>query len=159
MGILGGRRRHDRHHCRCFSIDAGMLRMLKKKLAGLGFKPQMFEEDHGQVWGLRLKTSEYEQIHIKAMPDGVIESEAEPPPQYPLAHLDKKYSHSPHRYVGGILRRLRIPFQTARDVPSTCRRPIVARPKNLVDAKTIGLIAAIVLGAFTAGVVYGRRRR
>ena len=138
--------RHDRHHCRCFSVGAHTVGPLREKLVGLGFEPQMLEMPHGQVWGMRLRTSEHEQIHIKAMPDGMIESEAEPPPEYPLAHLNPKHSHSPHRDILGILRSLRIPFQRVRDVPATCRRPVVILPDNPVGWEEIAVAAGACIG-------------
>lgn len=158
MASSGGRKRHDRHHCRCFSIDAGMLRLLKKKLAGLGFKPQTLEADHGQAWGLRLRTSEYEQIHIKAMPNGVIESEAEPPPEYPFAHLNPEHSYSSHRHVLRILRSLRIPFQRVRDVPSTCRRPVVVHPENPTGWEAFAWAAGLGFGLGAAAAIAYRSR-
>ena len=68
MGSPNDGRSHDQHHCRCFSVGAGMISPLRKMLAGLGFEPQNAEMPHGQVWGLRRRMSEYKQIHIKAMP-------------------------------------------------------------------------------------------
>ena len=151
--------RHDRHHCRCFRIGADTVRLLKKKLAGLGFEPQTFEMDHGHAWGMRLRTSEYEQIHIKAMPDGAIESEAEPPPEYPFAHLNPEHSYSSHRDVLRILRSLRIPFQRVRDVPPTCRRPAVVHPENPTGWEVLACAGlGFVAGLGTAAAVKHWRR-
>ena len=149
--------RHDRHHCRCFSVDVRAIDRLRKGLVGLGFEPQALEMPHGQVWGVRLRTSDHEQIHIKAMPSGIIESEAEPPPEYPLAHTNPEHSYSPHRNVEGILRRLRVPFQRVRDIPSTCRRPVIVRPMNYVGWLTIvgGIALTVIVGL---GVWAARRR-
>ena len=151
--------RHDRHHCRCFRVGVRMVRPLKDALAGLGFKQQTLEENHGQAWGLRLRTSEYEQIHIKAMPNGVIESEAEPPPEYPFAHLNPEHSYSSHRDVLRILRRLRIPFQRVRDVPPTCRRPAVVHPENPTGWEVLACAGlGFVAGLGTAAAVKHWRR-
>ena len=77
----------------------------------------------------------------------MIESEAEPPPEYPFAHLNPKHSHSPHRDILGILRSLRIPFQRVRDVPATCRRPAVVLPENPTGWKVVaGVVVVAVVG-------------
>ena len=152
MDVTSDGGRHDRHHCRCFSVGAHTVGQLREKLVGLGFKPQTLEVQHGQVWGLRLRTSEYKQIHIKAMQNGMIESEAEPPPEYPIAHLNPEHSYSSHRDVGAILRSLRIPFQRVRDVPATCRRPVVVHPDNPTGWEAIAGAAGlcIVIGIAVA---------
>ena len=150
--------RHDQHHCRCFSISRSCVNLLWSGLRGLGFAEQILEMDHGQAWGLRRKTSEIEQIHVKAMPDGRIESEMEPQPEYPIAHINPAHSYSPHREVGRLLSKLRIPFQRVVNVPSTCWRPIVILPKSLIHWKTLACIALLVLAAgFIAYAVWKRR--
>ena len=152
MGNGGGAWRHDRHHCRCYSVDKGSVRLLWDRLRSIGFERQILEEDHGQAWGLRLKTSETEQIHVKGMPDGRIESEAEPQPEYPFAHINQEHSYSPHRDLGLILRALSVKFQRVRDVPSTCRRIVAVRPKNPLSWKEI--LAGIAVAALVGIVAY-----
>ena len=134
-----------------------MVRPLKDALAGLGFGPQIAEMPHGQAWGLRLRVSKYKQIHIKAMPNGVIESEAEPPTEYPFAHLNPEHSYSSHRDVLRILRRLRIPFQMVRDVPPTCQRPVAVHPENPVGWEVLAwAVLGFGLGA-TVAIAYRSR--
>ena len=148
--------RHDRHHCRCYSVDKNRVNLLRDMLRGLGFEKQIAEEDHGQAWGLRLKTSGTEQIHIKAMPDGRIESEMEPQPEYPAAHIKQAHSYSPHRSLGSLLRELRIPFGRVRNVPLTCRRPVVNRPENPTRWECFAVAAAGLVG-LAVWVAWGRR--
>ena len=158
MGNKGGAWRHDRHHCRCYSVSRSKVRLLWDRLRSVGFERQIFEEDHGQAWGLRLKTSETEQIHIKAMPDGRIESEMEMQPEYPADHLKQAHSYSPHRHLGRLLRELRIPFRSVLDVPRTCRRPVIDRPENPTRWEWFAAGAGAVLGlAGLAYVLWGRR--
>lgn len=157
MGNGGGAWRHDRHHCRCYSVDKSRVALLRDMLRGLGFEKQIAEEDHGQAWGLRLKTSGTEQIHIKAMPDGRIESEMEPQPEYPAAHIKQAHSYSPHRSLGSLLRELRIPFRSVRDVPRTCRRPVIDRPENPTRWEWFAVATTVALGL--AGLAYALWRR
>lgn len=156
MGNMEGAWRHDQHHCRCFSIDRGRVELFRDMLHALGFEKQIAEMPHGQAWGLRLKTSENEQIHIKAMPDGRIESEMETQPEYPADHLNQAHSYSPHRYLGRLLRELRIPFRRVRDVPHTCWRPVIDRPGNPVRWEWFA-IAALGLAGLLAYALRGRR--
>ena len=117
MGRPDSDRRHDRHHCRRFCVASHTV--LRKRLIGLGFEPPILEMRHGRAWGLRLLTSEHEQDCIKAMPNSMIESEAELPTEYPLAHPNSEHRYSSHRDVGDILRRLRIPSRGC----GMCPRP------------------------------------
>lgn len=156
LGNTKGAWRHDQHHCRCYSIDKSKVRLLWDGLRSLGFERQMLEKDHGQAWGLRLKTSENEQIHIKAMPDGRIESEMEPQPEYPADHLNQARSYSPHRYLGHLLRELRIPFRRVRVVPPTCWRPVIDRPENPIRWEWFA-IAVLGFAGLLAYALWGRR--
>lgn len=158
LGNSKGAWRHDRHHCRCYKIDKSKIRLLWDRLRSLGFERQILEKDHGQVWGLRRKTSETEQIHIKAMPDGRIESEMEPQPEYPFAHINQEHSYSSHRDLGRLFRSLSIRFQRVRNVPSTCRRLVIVRPKSPTNWKVIVALAALVVLAALAAYALSRRR-
>lgn len=159
VGESEGAWRHDKHHCRCYSVDKDEVWLLRDRLRDLGFERQIIEEGHGQVWGLRLKTSETEQMHIKARSDGRIESEMEPQPEYPFAHINQEHSYSPHPELGRLLRALSIGFQRVRDVPSTCRRIAAVRPKDPINWKEIavgGGIAAAGIG-LVAYLLWKRR--
>ena len=120
-----------------------------------GFE-RVLEEYHGQVFGLRLLLSRREQLHVKVMPDGPVEAEIEPPPEYPFAHINRKHSYSAHRQVGRILRGCGIRFRTTRTVPRTCLRPIIDRPDNPSHWTAIALwigagAVAWLLGRMMAG--------
>lgn len=144
----------DRHHCRCFWIGRREIRRFRDLLAGIGFEEQLLEENHGQVFGMRRTISEQEQVHIKVMPDGWIESEIEPPPEYPLAHVNPAHSYSSHDEVLGILHECRIGFRMVADVPEPCLNPTVKRPNKPTHWKTIvgavSVVALTLLGAYIA---------
>lgn len=136
---------HDRHHCRCHKVAAYKIRKLRNRLAGLGFE-RVLEEDHGQAFGRRLRLSEHEQMHVKVMPNGWIEAEIEPPPEYPLAHINQRHSYSAHRAVVDVLGKCGIRFRTVHDVPPTCLDPIVDRPSKPTHWKVlVGALAAAVI--------------
>ncbi len=42
------------------------------------------------------------------MPDGNIESEMEPPPAYPAAHLNQEHSYPAHQETEKVLRKAKI---------------------------------------------------
>ena len=77
-----------------------------------------------------------------------------------FALLNAEHRCSPHRDILDILSSLRIPFQRVRDVPSTCKRPVVVRPENPAGWRDLawaaGLALVLVLGA-AAAVKYARR--
>ena len=106
----------DQHHCSCFSIKPEDIDDLKNQLEDLGFEDE-FQEDHGQVFGLILRVADDLQLHIKVMPDGMIEGEMEPPPAYPGAHLNPEHSYSAHKEIKEILT-----TQTALRDFQPCRR-------------------------------------
>ena len=149
---------NDPHHCRCFVLDREWIGVLKRKLIRRGFGQQIAEEDHGQVWGLRKKLTEREQIHVKAMPDGLIESEMEPPPEYPVEHLNPRHSYSAHKQVLSVLRSVGIRFRRVRDTPPTCAMPKIVRPKRYTHWVTIAIVMALVAAAI-ALVVYAISKR
>lgn len=136
---------HDRHHCRCHKVATYSIQKLRDRMmTRLGFE-EVLEEDHGQVFGRRLLLSKREQLHIKVMSDGWIEAEIEPPPEYPLAHINQKHSYSAHHAVIDMLGKCGIRFRTVHDVPPTCLDPIVDRPSKPTHWK-------VLLGASVAGV-------
>lgn len=55
---------HDKHHCRCFAIKKNLIRRFKDMLISRGFERQVFEDDHGQEFGLRKRLAEHKQIHV-----------------------------------------------------------------------------------------------
>ena len=128
----------DKHHCRCHRVARSDIPELEASLRRSGFE-WVLEEDHGQVFGLRILLSRREQLHIKVMPDGLVEAEIEPPPEYPLAHINQKHSYSAHDQVNRILRECGIRFLTARAVPRTCLQPVIDRPNSPSHWTAIGL--------------------
>ena len=144
---------HDRHHCRCHRVSSYRIRKLEDKLTSLGFE-RVLEEDHGQTFGRRLRLSEYEQLHIKVMPNGWIEAEIEPPPEYPIAHINQKHSYSAHHAVIDTLGKCGIRFRTVHDVPPTCKDPVVDRPSKPTHWKVFvaALVVAVIafVGVLTA---------
>ena len=91
----------DPHHCKCYSIDPQEIEDFRRELTNLGFTYEL-QEDHGQVFGLVLRVSEYLQLHIKVMPDGTIEGEMEPPLAYPFAHINPEHCYSAHKEIGEL---------------------------------------------------------
>lgn len=148
----------DRHHCRCFWVGRRRIRRFRARLVGIGFEEQLLEENHGQVFGMRRKISEQEQVHIKVMPDGWIESEVEPTPEYPLAHVNSAYSYSSHDAVRDILRECGIRFRMVADVPSSCLNPTVVRPGKPVHWKKIAGLASVAVLALLGGYIASKLR-
>lgn len=140
--------KEDRHHCHCFRATEE-LAAAKQKLEKVGFKPQIFEDDHGQVFGLALRLEEYQQIHIKFMADGAIEAEIEPPPSYPGAHLNPEYCYSAHQELEQVLQYAGIIYTRKRLTPITCIRRVIKKPENPTHIGTIivSAVFAVVIGA------------
>ena len=84
------------------------------------------------------------QHHIKVMPDGNIESEMEPPPAYPAAHLNSKHSYSAHQETEQVLRLARIGYDILTSIPSTCINPKIVKPNKPTHAA--GFVAGGILG-------------
>ena len=135
----------DPHHCRCFVLDKEWVPALKRKLVRRGFERQISEFCHGQVWGLRKRLTEREQIHVKVMRNGLIESEMEPPPEYPIEHLSPKHSYSAHWQLLRTLRSVGARFRLARDVPPTCAKPKIVRPERYTHWETIFDICLVIV--------------
>ena len=110
------------HHCRCFFIHGGGIEDFKNFLLDFGFKNEL-QEHHGQLYGYVLRMEDKLQLHIKVMPNGNIESEMEPPPDYPMAHLNPEHSYSAHKETEQILRSSGIRCDVLTSIPDTCVNP------------------------------------
>ena len=144
------REKEDLHHCKCFKIVES-LGSAKKKLENIGFKPQIFEDNHGQVFGLALRFGEYEQIHVKAMSDGEIEAEIEPPPAYPGAHLNKEHSYSAHQELELVLNRVGILHIRNIRTPITCVQRIIKKPIKPTHA--VKIVVGVALAVVFVGIL------
>lgn len=133
---------NDPHHCRCYSIHTYDIEDFRRFLLKSGFK-DVLQEDHGQLYGYALRVEEDLQLHIKIMRDGSIESEMEPPPAYPMAHLNQKHSYSAHKETEQFLRLSRVSYRTARMVPDTCRRPKIIKPNKPTHAAEFALAGVL----------------
>lgn len=149
----------DPHHCRCFVIDEE-IKEFRKKLENGGLAEQLLEENHGQVFGLKLRLEEYWQIHIKVMPNKEIESEIEPPPDYPGAHLNPEHSYSAHKQLEEILNLTQTPYHKKIPTPITCIRPIIKKPVKPTHVTTIvlGVTVVVVFVAVLYAIAKGGRR-
>ena len=148
---------HDKHHCRCFGIDRALISKFRDMLVSHSFESTL-QVDHGQVFGLRRRMSEYKQVHVKVMPDGSIESETEPPPEYPFAHINQTHSYSSHHVVRKLLRGMKIPYSIVGDVPDTCLRPVVVLPKSPTEWKTIAGLAGAAAGLAISAYLLWKKR-
>jgi len=137
------------HHCRCFKINAKDIQVCRQKLLELGFEPQITEVNHGQVFGLRKKIFDLLQIHFKVMPNGIIESELEPPPEFPGAHLNDIHSYPPHEFLPGVLDHIGINYKIIPPVPNTCRLPKIIDPK-----KPLKWWEILIIGLAAVGIGY-----
>ncbi len=136
----------DKEHCRCFQTQQSDIEKCKGGLEDLGFRLPIAQENHGQVFGLTLKLEELLQLHFKVMPDGLIESEIEPPASYPIAHLDHVNCFAAHQATRNLLNDLGIHYKTNTPVPITCIRPKTKKPDNPIHVNTIILGTLIAFG-------------
>lgn len=83
------------------------------------------------------------------MPDGNIESEMEPSVAYPGAHLNPEHSYSAHAQLQELFsEHISLDSYVIRNIPSTCKKPIIKKPDNPTHAKTIAAVGILgVLGA------------
>ena len=139
---------HDQYHCRCYKLASYRIRQFKEMLNGMGFERQVLEDDHGQAFGRRRRLSEHEQLHIKVMPDGWIEAEIEPPPEYPFAHRNQVHSYSAHNAVLDVLQECGIQFRTVPYVPATCLDPIVVKPVKPTSLAVLCTAAVVGIAGF-----------
>lgn len=91
-------------------------------------------------------------MHVKVMPNDWIEAEIEPPPEYPLAHINQRHRYSAHRAVAAMLGKCEIRFRTAHDVPTACLDPIVDRPSKPAHWKVLAG-AFVLAGTVLAGAL------
>ena len=140
----------DPHHCNCYFIHNDDIEDFKETLLDFGFTDE-FQEDHGQLYGYVLRVEDKLQIHIKVMPDGGIESEMEPPPAYPAAHLNQKHSYSAHKETRQILRLSRVGYDVTTPIPDTCLHRIIKKPNNPTHAA--GFVLMGLLGIAGAAIL------
>ena len=115
----------------------------KKRLEGVGFEKQPAgEENHGQAFGLRYRLAEVLQLHFKVMPNGLIESEFEPPPEYPGAHLNQKHSYPPHEGLPFLLNNIGLKYTMCAPIPDTCNLPKIIKPDRPLSAWEMALVSA-----------------
>ena len=120
----------------------------KKRLKEAGFEKQpVGEENHGQVFGLRYRIADLLQIHFKVMQDGLIESELEPPPEYPGAHLNQKHSYPSHEILPALLNRIGIGYTMRPPIPDTCTQPKINKPDRPLSTWEMAAIGLVALGA------------
>ena len=108
-----------------------------------GFKDEL-QEDHGQTYGYVLRVEDQLQHHVKVMPDGNVESEMEPPPAYPAAHLNPKHIYSAHQETEQVLRLARIRYDVMTPISSTCINPKIIKPNK--PTRATGFVAGGILG-------------
>jgi len=124
----------DQFHCRCFKVNPQDVNEIKQQLESLKFYKE-FEEDHGQILGLVLRVEDKLQLHFKVMPNGIIESEMEPPVAYPVAHKNQEHSYSAHHELQQLFNQhLSVWYAVKSNIPSTCiNRIIKLMPKHLLQ--------------------------
>ena len=136
----------DEHHCRCFKINSDDIEICKKRLIELGFEVPIAEEPRGQVFGLRYRLLELLQMHFKVMPNGIIETELEPPPEYPGAHLNSVHSYPAHDATPILLEHAGIEYTIIQFVPDSCHLPKIVDPKNPLKWWEMLIIGLAVVG-------------
>lgn len=141
----------DKHHCCCFKINPKDIQTCKTLLEECGFEIQPIgEEYHGQVFGLRCRLTELTQIHFKVMSNGIIESELEPPPEYPGAHINPIHSYPSHKEISILLEHIKIKYTIIPPIPETCRFPTIIAPNKPMRWWEM----LIVGGVAAAGIKY-----
>jgi hypothetical protein len=141
----------DPHHCHCFSIHQDYHNLFKQKLIELGFKEPLFQENHGQIFGLTLRIDEFTQAHIKLLKNGTIEGEMEYPPDYPVAHLNPTHSYSAHIEIQNILNQINMPSYSFRITP-----PITCIQRKIIKAfkpTHVKVIVGVMVGFALIGAI------
>ena len=80
------------------------------------------------------------------MPDGNIESEMEPPPAYPAAHLNQEHSYPAHQETEKILREAKIEYDIINPIPNTCLDRKIKKPDNPTHAAGFAIGGGAFLG-------------
>ena len=141
----------DPHHCHCFQIVSLNSETISK-MKQTGFKKQILEEPHGQIFSITKRLDEHTQIHFKVLQDGTIESEMEYPPEYMFAHLNPIHSYSAHKETAIILNHFSISYRLKRTPPITCiKRKIVKAVKPSHWTIILGALVAVVV---IVGTIY-----
>jgi len=149
---------NDPYHCHCFSIDESDIDEFREQLEEIGFRDTIWQDDDDFEFGLVLRIDEYTQMHVKVDSEGRIESEIEYPPDYPIAHLNQKHSHSAHRELSEVFKDIRMPHKSRHFPPRSCLRPKIVSAINPSHAETVagGLL---VLGAVSTLLYLMSRER
>ena len=132
----------DSHHCHCFKVMSLSYETILE-MEQEGFKEQIFEEDHGQIFSRTKRLDEHTQIHLKILPDGTVESEIEYSPDYPIAHLNPTHSYSAHKETRKILNEFSIAYKLKSAIPTTCIQPKIVKA---IDPIHWTGLAALVIG-------------
>ena len=140
----------DPHHCKCYFVHNDDIEDFKDFLLDSEFEDEL-QEDHGQLYGYVLRVEDELQLHIKVMPDGNIESEMEPPPAYPAAHLNPEHSYSAHKETRQILQLSRVGYDVITPIPRTCIHRKIKKPNKPTHAAgfalmgILGIAGAVIL--------------
>ena len=140
----------DPHHCKCYFVHNDDIEDFKDFLLDSEFEDEL-QEDHGQLYGYVLRVEDELQLHIKVMPDGNIESEMEPPPAYPAAHLNPEHSYSAHKETRQVLRLSRVGYDVTTPIPNTCIHRKIKKPNKPTHAAgfalmgILGIAGAVIL--------------
>lgn len=138
---------HDPHHCRCFRVRKSDILTYKTGLESLGFRETSLQLDQGQLFELVRSDGNGKQMHIRIMPLGQIESEIEPSPSYPFAHLNPLHSYSAHLELEQIFRKwIRISYKRRIRMPITCFKRVIVEPQSPTYIVTfVFVIIAVVV--------------
>ena len=137
----------DPHHCHCFILHQNYHDEFKQHLEKTEFKDPLLQMNRGQKFGLTKRIDEETQIHVKQLENGVIESEMEYPPDYPVAHLNQKHCSSAHHELKEVFKIVQIPHKPKFIPPLSCLQPKIIPAINPSHAK------AIAGGAVVVGIV------
>ena len=148
---------YDPHHCHCFQIQK-FDHDVTKQLLNHGFVIPLFELPRGQKYSFKKKINEHTQIHIKIMPNGVIEAENEYPSSYPIEHLDSTYCYSGHKELEEILNYCQIPYTRKSEIPITCIDRIIIKSKNPIHWSGIALALSAVVMVAVIVVLLSKRK-
>ena len=140
--------KEDPYHCYCFKIDDLYLDEFREELEKIEFKDTIWQEEHGQEYGLKLRIDEYTQLHLKVFDNGQIEAEMEYPPDYPAAHLNQIHSYAAHNQLKEIFKVVRIRHGTKLFPPKACLQPKVIpaiNPTHVVGFVIAGVAVVSIL--------------